>query len=253
MPPDAPQPETDVSVYDEPLHRVEYEHPLFRVIRLRIAPGAQTQFHRRDVDSFFCLFSTTRVRVETARDGVRESAVERMTVEATPYSREPMVRRIINIGEADVHGLDVEVVAHAEPRCMLCNAFVTGVPFLREVPCFEKVDDLLPWCCTTPRRVKLPGGGYDTERVTHGAIGLYRLRLAAGEATPTFCCDQPRLFIWYAAGDVVVQGSDGTTFARRVTAGSYAFDDRRFHGSLRNAGEEAVEALVAVWAAVGSY
>ena len=40
--------------------------------------------------------------------------------------------------------------------------------------------------------------------MTHGAIGLYRLRLAAGEATPTFCCDQPRLFIWYAAGDVVV-------------------------------------------------
>ena len=26
MPPDTPQPETDVSVYDEPLHRVEYEH-----------------------------------------------------------------------------------------------------------------------------------------------------------------------------------------------------------------------------------
>ena len=50
-----------------------------------------------------------------------------------------------------------------------------------------------------------------------------------------------------------LQDSDGTTFARRVTAGSYAFDDRRFHGSLRNAGEEAIEALVAVWAAVGSY
>ena len=69
MPPDTPQPETDVSVYDEPLHRVEYEHPLFRVIRLRIAPGAQTQFHRRDVDSFFCLFSTTRVRVDKTVDG----------------------------------------------------------------------------------------------------------------------------------------------------------------------------------------
>ena len=34
------QPETDVSVYDEPLHRVEYEHPLFRVYvsALRRAP-----------------------------------------------------------------------------------------------------------------------------------------------------------------------------------------------------------------------
>ena len=197
MPPDTPQPETDVSVYDEPLHRVEYEHPLFRVIRLRIAPGAQTQFHRRDVDSFFCLFSTTRVRVETARDGVRESAVERMTVEATPYSREPIVRRIKNIGEADVHGLDVEVVAHAEPRCMLCNAFVTGVPFLREVPCFEQVDDLLPWCCTTPRRVKLPGGGYATDRVTHTRARLQVMTFLCAnsivfhnwlEMKPGLCC-----------------------------------------------------------------
>ena len=50
-----------------------------------------------------------------------------------------------------------------------------------------------------------------------------------------------------------MQGSDGTKFARRVTAGSYAFDDRRFHGSLRNAGDGDIEALVAVWAAVGSY
>ena len=70
--------------------------------------------------------------------------------------------------------------ALSEEALLDLDACVTGGPFLREVPCFEKVDDLLPWCCTTPRRVKLPGGGYDTERVTHGAIGLYRLRLAAG-------------------------------------------------------------------------
>ena len=35
------------------------------------------------------------------------------------------------------------------------------------------------------------------ERVTHGAVHCYTFRLAAGEATGTWGCDQPRLFVWF--------------------------------------------------------
>ena len=79
---------------------------------------------------------------------------------------------------------------------------------------------------------------------------LYRLTLAPGEATDVFASAAPRLFVWYESGTLVTRPSAETTFARPVTAGSYAFDDHAFHGALENGGDAPLVALVAVWALV---
>ena len=104
-----------------------------------------------------------------------------------------------------------------------------------------------------PPQIKTPDGARAFESVTHGAVDVYRIALAARAATPTFSCDRPRLFVWYSTTIVATRSSDGNEHVRRVTAGSYAFDDRRFHGKLENAGDAALEALVLVWAAVAPY
>mmetsp|Transcript_34755 Transcript_34755/g.106769 ORF Transcript_34755/g.106769 Transcript_34755/m.106769 type:complete len:248 (-) Transcript_34755:123-866(-) len=241
-----------LQVDEEPSHTVECEHPLFRVLRVRLAPGAKTRRHRRDVDAVACYFGATRLRVDSG-GATTESATGPAAPIATPYSKAPQDRVVANVGSAPLHAIEVEIPHHAAATCARCDAFVTGVPHLHELDCVSRVAEALPWCCPTPRRIKTPDGARAFESVTHGAVDVYRIALAARAATPTFSCDRPRLFVWYSTTIVATRSSDGNEHVRRVTAGSYAFDDRRFHGKLENAGDAALEALVLVWAAVAPY
>jgi len=243
-----------VSVYHEPFHRVELEHPLFRVIRFRFPPGERTLFHRHFVDSFFCFFNDAKITLETA-SGKDEKAIVRGTASHAPYTDEPIVHRIENVGATWMHGLDIEVNPPAAPKCVLCNAFVTGVATVVEEPHFERVDGALPRCCPTPKRVRrvdpdAGGSRYDEITITHDAVALYRLTLAPGESTETFSSAAPRLFVWYEDGSLRTTASGKRGETRPITEGSYAFDDRAFHGKLANAGETPLTALVAVWSLV---
>lgn len=240
-----------VSVYDEPSHRVELEHPLFRVIRFKFGPSEKTLFHRHFVDSFFCFFSSTKITLET-EEGLKHADVERGSASFSAYSTTPIAHRIANVGDAVMHGLDIEVTPSKSVTCMLCNALVTGVPRLQDERHHVKVQAMLPFCCPTKKRVKT-ADGYTYHDVHHARVELYKLTLGPGEATDTYSVDAPRLHIWYDSGTISSEPSTGERFKRTITAGSYAFDDRRFHGKLVNRGDRPISALIAVWAAVAAY
>lgn len=84
-----------LQVDEEPSHTVECEHPLFRVLRVRLAPGAKTRRHRRDVDAVACYFGATRLRVDSG-GATTESATGPAAPIATPYSKAPQDRVVAN-------------------------------------------------------------------------------------------------------------------------------------------------------------
>lgn len=236
-------------------YTVECEHPLFRCARLRLAPGERTARHRRDVDAVAFYFSSTTLRVE-AGDDVAEAAVGPDIPVASDHSSHPGDRRLTNAGDAPLRALEVELPRHALATSAKLDAFVTGVPDFSELSADEgvtKILEPLPWCCPKPRRVTLPDGSKSFERKTHGFVDVFRFRLPPGAATQIHSCDRPRLFVWYATAKVATRHSDGNEHVRRVVAGSYLFDDRRFHGTLANAGDTALEAVVVLWNAVAPY
>lgn len=94
-----------IDVWDEPYHGALFQDDSVQVLRVRVPPGATSQFHRHVVDGI--AFSVVDASFDDQRLG--EEWIARTTTAGRITTARPRVHRIRNSGATEVHIVDVEV------------------------------------------------------------------------------------------------------------------------------------------------
>ncbi|MGE0484921.1 MAG: hypothetical protein AB7Q81_12340 [Gammaproteobacteria bacterium] len=109
--PDGQSAATCVAVYEEPDHRVEISNDFVYAYRVRIAPGANTLWHRHTEDTVYFALAAARAQEELpAREAIVTEIPCNVAV-SRPHKAEPLVHRVTNGGEVEFHMLGAEALA----------------------------------------------------------------------------------------------------------------------------------------------
>ena len=89
-----------IPVHEEPFHQPVYHNGTMRILRVALAPGDTSLFHRHSHNIFYATLKGTRMWLQTAKGESREVTLsDGWTGENTSYARRPFVHRIANVGQ----------------------------------------------------------------------------------------------------------------------------------------------------------
>ncbi len=89
-----------IPVQEEPFHQPVYQDGTMRILRVALAPGDTSLFHRHSHNIFYATLRGTRMWLQSAKGENREVTLpDGWTGENTSYARRPFVHRIANVGQ----------------------------------------------------------------------------------------------------------------------------------------------------------